>query len=63
MRGPLVAHAGRWIAIYIDTDVVWFRLRNDLGLWIGRTPKLFSERNGYVKSLPLGFGWRAKVLS
>ena len=41
----------------------WCRLwPNGPGLWIGNTPKLFSERHGYTRALPLPFGWRLRYL-
>jgi len=40
----------------------WFRIFWGYGLQFTNGPMLFSERNGLEKRLPLGFGWRAKVL-
>lgn len=40
---------------------LWFRIYG-YGIHFTNEPKLFSERNGYKKSLPLPFGWRIKLL-
>lgn len=39
----------------------WFRIYG-YGLHFTNEPKLFSERNGHRKFLPLPFGWRMKLL-
>ena len=44
-------------------DTIWVRLFfGGYGLCIKKTPKLFSERYGYTKSIPLLFGWRVGFL-
>ena len=47
----------------MEHQVFWFRLFG-AGLWLGgpKQPVLFSERNGFMWRLPLGFGWRVKML-
>lgn len=41
----------------------WVRLwSNGPGLQITSAPPLFSERYGYTKSMPVGFGYRIKYL-
>jgi hypothetical protein len=53
-----------WIVYGLKTrELVWVRFRwGHYGISIKKTPKLFSERYGYVKYLPLPFGWRLQVL-
>lgn len=47
----------------LSHNLYWVRVRGiGHGLAIKRTSPLFSERNGYVKSLPLPFGWRVVIL-
>lgn len=48
---------------FLSKDLYWVRVRGiGYGLSLKRTPPLFSERNGYVKTLPLPFGWRVAIL-
>ena len=46
---------------YISRDLLWFRTRFG-GLALSRQPKLFSERNGFVRCIPLLCGWRLILL-
>jgi len=47
----------------IHKDSIWIRLKYfNCGISIRKTAKLFSERYGYVKSLPLPYGWRVGLL-
>lgn len=40
----------------------WFRIFWGYGLHFTNGMKLFSERNGYEKRIPLPFGWRMKFI-
>jgi len=53
-----------WIVYgLVSNNLIWIRLRwAGWGIAIKRTPKLFSERYGYVKSIPLFCGWRIGIL-
>lgn len=51
----------RFFCYYLSTDVLWFRVLGR-GLAFKRTPPLFSERNGYRRSLTLLGGWRVSLL-
>lgn len=54
-----------WWPVYgtISRDLYWIRFRwGRWGIAIKKTPKLFSERNGCMRSLPLPFGWWLTVL-
>lgn len=54
-KGPFYGLVGK--------DLIWIRMQKvGWGISIKKTEKLFSERNGYVKSLPIGFGWRITIL-
>lgn len=48
-----------WISISTSASFINSKIG---GIWIGNTPKLFSERNGYTKSIKLPFGYRIKLL-
>ena len=55
---------GRFFYIYYKSDIFWFRFFKSYGIAgknIKNHPLLFSERNGYTKSLKL-FGWSFKIL-
>lgn len=42
----------------------FFRLwANGPGLELTCAPSLFSERSGYTKRYPVGFGWRVRLLT
>lgn len=44
-------------------DFVWIRIAwLKYGIAIKKTPKLYSEREGYKKSVPLPGGWRIMIL-
>lgn len=52
----------RWCGWWFDAQGGWFRVF----LWqlvvLGpQMPRLFSEREGYVRYLSLGRGWRVRV--
>jgi hypothetical protein len=48
---------------FIGSKCIWIRVKYlNYGLEIKSTKPLFSERNGYVKSIKLIFGWRLAFL-
>lgn len=48
---------------HISSDLIWIRVGTPgVGIAIKRTRKLFSERYGFRKSYPIGFGWRIEFL-
>ena len=47
----------------IAKDLIWIRFCfGHWGIAVKRTPKLFSERYGYTKTIPLPRGWRIGFL-
>lgn len=54
----------KWLCGYWSKEGGWLRLgTGGEGLVLTRACPLFSERNGYIKSLKLFFGWRIRFLS
>ena len=53
----------KFIYGHISSDLVWVRVGFfHSGFSIKKTPKLFSERYGYIKSISLPKGWRIVFL-
>lgn len=60
--GPLQFFFGNDLGPGTQTTVIWVRLFG-IGFWLGNSPRLFAERNGFVRSLPLCRGWRLRFLA
>ena len=51
-------HVGHYSRV-LDGNIHWVRF-GSLVISLANTRKMFSERQGYVKSLHVGFGWRLR---